>query len=283
MKLIRYGAAGAERPGLVDEDGGLRDLLGEIADIGPETVTPEGLDRLRALDPADLPQVAGSPRLGPPLGNIAKIVCVGRNYADHVEEMGFDIPTEPVIFVKAISALCGPTDPIIKPKTATKLDYEVELAVIFGRRAQNVTEAKALDYVAGYALMNDVSERGFQRERGGGTTKGKSADTFGPLGPWLVTADEAGDPQSLKLWTDVNGERRQDCTTAEMIFPVAHLIAYISEFMSFNPGDVLSTGSPHGVATAFDPPRWLNPGDVIEQGIENLGAQRHDIVEFSAG
>ncbi len=283
MKLARYGESGAEKPALVDSGGGLRDLSGEIADITPEILTPDGLARLKVLDPDSLPVVEGEPRLGPPVGNIPKIVCIGQNYEDHVKEMGYDMPSEPVIFVKAISALTGPADPIMKPRTATKLDYEVELAVIIGQCVQNVSPADALDCVAGYALMNDVSERAFQRERGGGTTKGKSADTFGPLGPWLVTADDVGDPQALKLWTDVNGERRQDSTTAKMIFSVADLIAYVSEFMSLNPGDVLSTGSPHGVANAFKPPRFLKPGDVIEQGIEKLGTQRHDIVDFRTG
>ena len=224
--------------------------------------------------------MAGTPRLGPPVADIGKIVCVGQNYVDHVQEMGYDMPGQPVIFIKVNSALCGPADPIIKPKTATKLDWEIELAVIFGQRADNVTEDAALGCVAGYALMNDVSERAFQRERGGGTTKGKSADTFGPLGPWLVTADEICDPQALALRTDINGKRFQDSSTAKMIFPVKHLIAYVSEFMSLNPGDVLSTGSPHGVANSVEPPAFLNVGDVIEMEIEGLGAQRHDVVAW---
>ncbi len=278
MKLVRYGAAGAEKPGLIDPAGAMRDLSGEIADITPDALAPDALDRLRALDAGALPPVPGRPRLGPPVGGIGKIVCVGQNYVDHVEEMGYDMPAEPVIFIKANSALSGPTDPIVKPKTSTKLDWEIELAVVFGRRARNVAEHAALDHVAGYALMNDVSERAFQRERGGGTTKGKSADSFGPLGPWLVTADEVGNPQALGLRTDINGVRRQDSSTAKMIFPVAHLIAYVSEFMSLNPGDVLSTGSPHGVAASVDPPAWLNAGDVVEMEIEGLGAQRHDII-----
>ena len=211
------------------------------------------------------------------------MVCVGQNYVDHVREMGYDMPTEPVIFIKANSALCGPGDAIVKPKTATRLDWEVELAVVIGTRADNVTADAALGHVAGYALMNDVSERAFQRQRGGGTTKGKSADTFAPLGPWLVTADEVGDPQALALWTDINGVRRQDSSTAQMIFPVSQLIAYVSEFMPLNAGDVLSTGSPHGVAGSIDPPAWLNPGDVVEMGIEGLGAQRHDVVAWDGG
>ncbi len=280
MKLVRYGYVGAEKPGLIDGAGHLRDLSGEVADITPEVLAPATLDRLRALDTDSLPRVAVTPRFGPPVADIGKIVCVGQNYVDHVQEMGYDMPGQPVIFIKANSALTGPTDPIVKPKNATKLDWEIELAVIFGRRADNVSEDDALGYVAGYALMNDVSERAFQRERGGGTTKGKSADSFGPLGPWLVTADEVGDPQALALRTDINGKRFQDSTTAKMIFPVKHLIAYVSEFMSFNPGDVLSTGSPHGVANSVDPPAFLNAGDVIEMEIEGLGAQRHVVVAW---
>lgn len=280
MKLVRYGEKGAERPGLIDGNGGLRDLSAEIEDITPETLAPPMLDRLRGLDPDRLPQVAGDPRLGVPVGGIPKIVAIGQNYLNHILEMGYEPPDEPVIFVKAISSLCGPTDPIIKPKTATKLDYEVEMAAIIGRTAVNVSEAEALDYVAGYALMNDGSERAFQRERAGGTTKGKSADTLGPLGPWLVTADEVGDPQNKRLWTRVNGEERQDGNTSDMVFGVAQLIAYVTEFMSLQPGDVLTTGSPHGVAAGFDPPKWLQPGDVVEMGIDGLGEQRHDIVEF---
>ncbi len=282
MKLVRYGEAGAEKPGLIDGSGALRDLSGEIDDITPDVLAPAALDRLRTLDAAALPEVGGDPRLGPPVGGIGKIVCVGQNYVDHVQEMGYDMPDQPVIFIKANSALCGPTDPIVKPRTATKLDWEIELAVIFGQRADNVAEDAALGHVAGYALMNDVSERAFQRERGGGTTKGKSGDSFGPLGPWLVTADEVGDPQALAMRTDINGKRFQDSNTSKMIFPVRHLIAYVSEFMSFNPGDVLSTGSPHGVAASVDPPAFLDAGDLVEMEIEGLGAQRHDVVAWRA-
>jgi 2,4-diketo-3-deoxy-L-fuconate hydrolase len=280
MKLVRYGEKGAERPGLIDENGALRDLSGEVEDITPETLAPAMLDRLRGLEAGALPAVAGNPRLGVPVGNIPKIVAIGQNYLNHIKEMGYEPPDEPVIFVKAISSLCGATDPIIKPKTATKLDYEVEMAAIIGRTAINVSEADALDYVAGYALMNDGSERAFQREREGGTTKGKSADTLGPLGPWLVTADEVPDPQNMRLWTRVNGEARQDGNTNDMVFGFAQLIAYVTEFMSLRPGDVLTTGSPHGVAAGFDPPKWLQPGDVVEMGIDGLGQQRHEIVPF---
>ena len=280
MKLVRYGERGAERPGLIDGNGTLRDLSGEIEDITPETLAPAILDRLRGLDADALPEVGGNPRLGVPVGGIPKIVAIGQNYLNHIKEMGYQPPDEPVIFVKAISSLCGATDPIIKPKTSTKLDYEVEMAAIIGRTAINVTEAEALDYVAGYALMNDGSERAFQRERAGGTTKGKSADTLGPLGPWLVTSDEVGDPQNKNLWTRVNGAARQAGNTNDMVFGFAQLIAYVTEFMSLQPGDVLTTGSPHGVAAGFDPPKWLQPGDVVEMGIDGLGEQRHEIVEF---
>ena len=280
MKLVRYGERGAERPGLIDGNGILRDLSGEIEDITPETLAPAMLDQLRGLDPDALRQVAGNPRLGVPVGGIPKIVAIGQNYLNHIREMGYEPPAEPVIFLKAISSLSGPTDPIVKPKTSTKLDYEVEMAAIIGRTAVNVSEAEALEHVAGYALMNDGSERAFQGERAGGTTKGKSADSFGPLGPWLVTADEVDDPQNMRLWTRVNGEARQDGNTSDMVFGFAQLIAYVTEFVSLRPGDVLTTGSPHGVAAGFDPPKWLQPGDVVEMGIDGLGEQRHEIVEF---
>ncbi|MBT5047313.1 MAG: fumarylacetoacetate hydrolase family protein [Rhodospirillaceae bacterium] len=280
MKLARFGERGAERPGLIDDNGTLRDLSGEIEDITPQTLAPAMLDRLRGLDAASLPAVTGEPRMGVPVGGIPKIVAIGQNYLDHIKEMGYEPPAEPVIFVKAISSLCGATDPVIKPKTSTKLDYEVEMAAVIGRTAINVSEAEALDYVAGYALMNDGSERAYQREREGGTTKGKSADTLGPLGPWLVTADEVGDPQNVRLWTKVNGEDRQDGHTSNMVFGFAQLIAYVTEFMSLQPGDVLTTGSPHGVAAGFNPPKWLQPGDIVEMGADGLGTQRHEIVAY---
>ena len=280
MKLVRWGERGAEHPGMIDGNGALRDLSGEIEDITPEILAPAMLDRLRGLEAEALPVVAGKPRFGVPVGGIPKIVAIGQNYLNHIKEMGYEPPDEPVIFVKAISSLCGATDPIIKPKTSTKLDYEVEMAAIIGRTAVNVSEADALEYVAGYALMNDGSERAFQRERAGGTTKGKSADTLGPLGPWLVTSDEVPDPQNMRLWTRVNGEARQDGNTNDMVFGFAQLIAYVTEFMSLQPGDVLTTGSPHGVAAGLNPPKWLQPGDVVEMGVDGLGEQRHEIVAF---
>lgn len=280
MKLVRYGQSGGERPGLIDGEGTLRDLSGELEDITPGTLAPAVLDRLRGLDAGRLAAVPGAPRLGVPVAGIRKIVAVGQNYLDHIREMGYEPPAEPVVFIKATSALCGATDPIVRPRTSTQLDYEVELAAIIGRTAVNVTEERALDHVAAWAVMNDGSERAWQRERGGGTTKGKSADTLGPLGPWLVTADEVENPQALRLWTRVNSEPRQDGTTENMVFGVARLIAYVSEFMSLQPGDVLTTGSPHGVAAGFEPPKWLQPGDILEMGIDGLGAQRHEIVAY---
>ena len=278
MKLVRYGDSGFEKPGLIDEHGALRDLSGVLPDINPKTITPEGIAEIAAIEFSALPKVDGSPRFGFPVAGIPKIVAIGQNYMNHILEMGYTPPDEPVIFIKAISSLTGPYGPMIKPKTSTKFDYEVEMAALIGTTAINVSEEDALNHVAGYAIMNDGSERAFQRERSGGTTKGKSADTFGPLGPWLVTADEFGDPQAKRIWTRVNGEDRQNGNTSDMVFGVARLISYVSEFMSLNPGDVLTTGSPHGVAAGFDPPKWLQVGDIIEMGIDGLGEQRHEVV-----
>ena len=278
MKLVRYGGIGFEKPGLIDEHGALRDLSGVLPDINPKTITPEGIAEIAAIEFSALPKVDSSPRFGFPVAGIPKIVAIGQNYMNHILEMGYTPPDEPVIFIKAISSLTGPYDPMIKPKTSTKFDYEVEMAALIGITAINVSEEDALNHVAGYAIMNDGSERAFQRERSGGTTKGKSADTFGPLGPWLVTADEFGDPQAKRIWTRVNGEDRQNGNTSDMVFGVARLISYVSEFMSLNPGDVLTTGSPHGVAAGFDPPKWLQVGDIIEMGIDGLGEQRHEVV-----
>ncbi len=280
MKLVRYGRPGAERPGLIDPDGSLRDLSRVVADLTPAALTPASLRRLRGLNLARLPTVRGRPRLGCPLAGIGKMVCIGLNYTDHALEVGLELPKEPLLFIKASSAICGPDDPIVRPRGAVKLDYEVELGVVIGRDARDVDETDALRYVAAYCLVNDVSERGFQMEHGGTTTKGKSADTFGPVGPWLVTADEVGDPQALALWTTVNGERRQDGNTAKMIFAVQYLVAYVSRFMSLRAGDVISTGTPAGVGHGRKPPRYLQPGDVVEMGITGLGTQRHRVVEF---
>ena len=280
MKLVRYGRPGAERPGLIDPDGSLRDLSRVVADLTPAALTPASLRRLRGLNLARLPTVRGRPRLGCPLAGIGKMVCIGLNYTDHALEVGLELPKEPLLFIKASSAICGPDDPIVRPRDAVKLDYEVELGAVIGRDARYVDETDALRYVAAYCLVNDVSERGFQMEHGGTTTKGKSADTFGPVGPWLVTADEVGDPQALALWTTVNGERRQDGNTAKMIFAVQYLVAYVSRFMSLRAGDVISTGTPAGVGHGRKPPKYPQPGDVVEMGITGLGTQRHRVVEF---
>ena len=279
MKLVRFGRAGQERPGLIDGDGVLRDLTRVVKDITPEVLTPSGLRRLRGVAAARLPVVRGRPRLGCPLAGLGTMVCIGLNYTDHAAEVGMALPNEPTLFIKAPSAVCGPDDPTVRPRGAAKLDYEVELAAVIGREARHVDEGKALSHVAGYCIVDDVSERAFQMERGGTTTKGKSADGFGPVGPWLVTADEVGDPQALELWTRVNGERRQQGTTAKMIFTVASLVAYVSRFMSLRPGDLISTGTPAGVGHGFKPPRYLQPGDVVELGITGLGVQRHRVVE----
>jgi 2-keto-4-pentenoate hydratase/2-oxohepta-3-ene-1,7-dioic acid hydratase in catechol pathway len=279
MKLVRYGRPGQEKPGLVDADGVLRDLARVVKDITPAVLTPAGLKRLRGVKTSRLPAVRGTPRLGCPLAGIGKMVCIGLNYTDHAEEVGMALPKEPTVFIKAPSALCGPDDATVRPRGAAKLDYEVELAAVIGRDGRNIEAGQALRHVAAYCIVDDVSERAFQMEHGGTTTKGKSADTFGPVGPWLVTADEVGDPQALELWTTVNGERRQHGTTARMIFAVAALVAYVSRFMSLRAGDLISTGTPAGVGHGFKPPRYLQPGDVVELGIAGLGVQHHRVVE----
>jgi 2,4-diketo-3-deoxy-L-fuconate hydrolase len=279
MRLVRYGRAGAEKPGLVDGEGTLRDLSRVVRDVTLALLAPAGLRRLRALKVARLPAVKGRPRLGCPLAAIGKMVCIGLNYTDHAEEVGLPLPTEPTVFIKAPSAISGPHDAIVRPRDAVKLDYEVELAVVIGREARYVDEARALAHVAGYCIVNDVSERAFQMEHGGTTTKGKSADTFGPVGPWLVTADEIPDPQALRLWTRVNNQPRQDGHTRHMVFPVRALVAYVSRFMSLQPGDLISTGTPAGVGHGAKPPRYLQPGDVVEMGIERLGVQRHVVTD----
>ena len=278
MKLVRYGRAGAEKPGLIDGKGVLRDLSRVVKDITPDVIAPAGLKRLRAVNVERLPVVRGRPRLGCPLAGIGKIVAIGLNYTDHAREVGLELPKEPLLFIKATSALNGPHDPIVRPREAVKLDYEVELAAVIGRDARDVSEADALKHVAAYCIVNDVSERAFQMERGGTTTKGKSADTFAPIGPWLVTADEVAEPQKLDVWTTVNGEHRQRGSTANMIFTVRELVAYVSRFMSLRAGDVLSTGTPAGVAHGMKPPRYLEPGDVVEMGITGLGTQKSRVV-----
>jgi len=280
MKLVRYGRNGAEKPGLIDAEGKLRDLSRVVEDITPDVLRPSELRKLRAVKPARLPLVKGKPRLGCPLTGIGKIVCIGLNYTDHAAEVGRPLPSEPTVFLKANSSITGPYDPIVRPKDAVKLDYEVELVAVIGKAARNVDEVQAFGHVAAYCLMDDVSERAFQIEHGGDTTKGKSCDTFAPIGPWLVTADEVTDPQGLAVWTTVNGERRQNGNTKNMVFPVRRLIAYVSRFMSLQVGDLLSTGTQSGVGHGAKPPHYLQPGDVIEMGIDSLGTQRHVVVEW---
>ena len=278
MKLVRWGRAGAEKPGVIDTAGAVRDLSRVVKDITADVLSPAGLKRLRGLKLERLPLVRGRPRLGCPLAGIGKMVCIGLNYSDHAREVGRPAPDEPTLFIKANSAINGPHDPIVRPPGAAKLDYEVELAAVIGRDARNVSEADAMKHVVAYTIVDDVSERAFQMERGGTTTKGKSADTFAPIGPWLVTADEVGDPQALEVWTTVNGESRQRGHTKEMIFSVCALVAYVSQFMSLRAGDLISTGTPAGVAHGMKPPRYLQPGDVVEMGITKLGGQKNKIV-----
>jgi len=278
MKLVRYGRAGAEKPGLIGEDGAVRDLSRVVKDITPDVLSPLGLKRLRTAAARRLPVVPGRPRLGCPISGIGKLVCIGLNYTDHAQEVGLPLPDEPLLFIKANSAISGPGDVIGRPRGAVKLDYEVELGAVIGRDARNVREADAMKHVAAYCIVDDVSERAFQMEHGGTTTKGKSADTFAPIGPWLVTADEVRDPQSLEVWTTVNGESRQRGSTANMIFPVRQLVAYVSRFMSLRAGDIISTGTPAGVAHGMKPPRYLQPGDVVAMGITGLGEQKNRVV-----
>ena len=279
MKLVRYGRAGAEKPGLIDADGKLRDLSRVVKDITPAALSPAGLKKLRDVKVARLPVVSGRPRFGAPLAGIGKMVCIGLNYTDHAAEVGMALPKEPTLFIKAPSAVCGPDDPIVRPRGAAKLDYEVELGVVLGRDARYVDEAQALGYIAGYCLVNDVSERAFQMEREGTTTKGKSCDSFAPIGPWLVTADEIRDPHALEVWTKVNGETRQHGQTKDLIFGIAKLVSYVSHFMSLRAGDLISTGTPAGVAHGMKPPRYLQPGDVVEMGITGLGMQRNRVIQ----
>ncbi len=279
MKLVRYGPPGHEKPGIVDAAGRLRDLSAHMKEIDAAWLAAEGISGLASIDVSALPLVTGEPRLGPCLVGMSKIIGVGLNYSDHAEEAGLKAPPEPILFTKATTSLNGPHDDVVSPRGATKLDWEVELAVIVGRTARYVEQADALDHVAGYAVINDVSERVFQNERSGGWMKGKSADTFAPLGPWLVTRDEVADPQDLSLWLDVNGVREQEGSTSKMIFGVAFLVSYISQFMTLLPGDVIATGTPPGVGLGKKPtPRFLKPGDVMELSVEGLGRQRQRVV-----
>ena len=277
MKLLRHGPKGAEKPGLVDAAGQVRDLSGVLADITAATLSPQGLDRLRALDPTQLPLVDKPGRLAPPWSGMSKFVCVGLNYADHAAEAGMALPKEPILFLKANNALVGCNDPVVLPQDSVKGDWEVELGVVIGSKARYVTEADALKHVAGYCVVNDVSEREYQLERGGQWDKGKGCDTFGPVGPWMVTADEVADPQRLAMWLDVNGQRCQTGNTSTMIFGVAQLVSYISRFMTLLPGDLISTGTPPGVGSGRKPPVYLKAGDVMRLGIAGLGEQQQTV------
>jgi 2-keto-4-pentenoate hydratase/2-oxohepta-3-ene-1,7-dioic acid hydratase in catechol pathway len=281
MKLLRYGNVGEERSAIVDTEGNVRDLSGAAGDITGATLMPESLEKLRKINPKDLPLVAGTPRIGACVSGVGKFICIGLNYSDHAAESGMAVPAEPVVFMKATSAICGPYDDVMIPRGGEKTDWEVELGVVIGKEARYVTEREALSHVAGYCVVNDVSERAFQLEGTGQWVKGKSADTFGPIGPWLVTADEVPDPQSLNLWLEVDGRRYQDGSTATMVFGVAHLVSYLSRFMSLQPGDILSTGTPPGVGLGQKPPVYLRPGNVMRLGIEGLGEQRQTVVPCS--
>ena len=278
MKLVRFGPENEEKPGIVAADGSVRDLSSVVADISGGTLSDGGLKQIASVDPMTLPNAPADHRLGACVANIGKCICIGLNFADHAAESGHDVPPEPVIFMKASSAMCGPNDDIYIPRGSKKTDWEVELAVIIGTKAKYVSEDDAMDYIAGYAVANDVSEREFQAERAGQWTKGKSCDRFGPLGPWLVTRDEIPDPQNLKMWLKVNGETRQDGSSSTMVYGVAHLVSYLSQFMTLHPGDVISTGTPPGVGLGMKPQQFLSAGDVVELGIEGLGVQKQTFV-----
>lgn len=277
MKLLRVGPIGQERPAMLHEDGTIRDLSDVVDDIAGDTLLPEGLGNLRGLDAGKLPVLEEGTRIGACVGRTGKFVCIGLNYADHAEESGMAVPEEPVIFMKATSAICGPNDDVILPPGAKKGDWEVELGVVIGKEAKNVSEAQALEHVAGYCVINDVSERAFQLEHGGQWVKGKSVDTFGPTGPWLVTRDEVTDPANLPMWLELNGEKVQDGSTKTMVFGVAHVVSYLSRYMSLQPGDIISTGTPPGVGFGMTPPKYLKAGDEMRLGIEGLGEQ-HQVV-----
>ena len=279
MKLLRYGSPGKEKPGLIDDSGTIRDLSGLVDDISEENLLPENLENLRNADTSSLPEVKDEPRLGPCIGKIGKFICIGLNYSDHAEETGGTVPPEPIIFAKFNSAICGPNDDVVIPRNSTKTDWEVELGVVIGKPAKYVDQKNALDHVAGYCVINDVSEREFQIKRSGQWVKGKSCDTFGPTGPWLVTPDEVGDPQNLDLWLEVDGKRYQDGNTQTMVYGVEYLIHYLSQFFSLNTGDIISTGTPPGVGMGQKPePIYLRPGQSMHLGVENLGTQTQRVV-----
>ncbi len=280
MKLVRYGRPGKEKPGLIDAQGQLRDLSAVLTDIGPGQLGDPALARLRKLATDKLPLVKGTPRLGCPVAGIGKFIAIGLNYADHAAEAGMPIPAEPIVFMKATNCIQGPDDPVMLPKGSRKTDWEVELGVVMGAMARHVSQKEALKCVAGYCTVNDVSERAFQIERGGTWDKGKGCDTFGPIGPWLVTRDEVGNPQRLGLWLDLNGTRMQTGSTRTMVFGVAKIVSYVSQFMTLMPGDVITTGTPPGVGMGMKPPVYLKPGDIMTLGVEGLGAQRQVVVPF---
>jgi len=283
MKLLRVGAPGLEKPAILHADGTYRDLSTIVPDLSGDVLTPAGLERIRAVDPASLPVLDAGARIGPCVGQVGKFICIGLNYADHAAETGSRIPTEPIIFMKATSAIIGPDDDVIIPKNAKKPDWEVELGVVIGKEARYVEEQDALSHVAGYCVVNDVSERHFQTERGGQWDKGKGCDTFGPIGPWLVTADDVPDPQNLKMWLDIDGHRYQNGSSKTMIFTVAQCVSYVSQFMSLQPGDIISTGTPPGVGMGIKPePVWLKPGNVMRLGVEGLGEQTQNVKAYSA-
>ncbi|MEO7009578.1 MAG: fumarylacetoacetate hydrolase family protein [Caldimonas sp.] len=282
MKLMRHGAKGAEKPAIVDDHGRVHDLSGALPDITTQTLMPQNLDRLRRLDLASLPLVAQPGRVAPPWSGMGKFICIGLNYSDHAAETGSPVPKEPIIFMKPTSALVGCNDPVVLPKGSVKGDWEVELGVVIGSMARYVSEADALKHVAGYCVVNDVSEREYQMERGGTWDKGKGCDTFGPVGPWMVTADEVADPQQLALWLDVNGKRCQNGNTKTMIFGVAQLVSYVSRFMTLYPGDLIATGTPPGVGLGMKPPTFLKAGDEIHLGIAHLGEQRQRVYAWDA-
>ena len=280
MKLVRYGNPGKEKPGLIDAEGKLRDLSAIVKDIGPDQLGDAAIAKLRKTKVDKLPLVKGKPRLGSPVANVGKFIAIGLNYADHAAESGLPVPKEPVVFMKANSCIQGPNDPVMLPKGSVKTDWEVELGVVIGTRARYVSQKSALDYVAGYCTINDISEREYQIERGGTWDKGKGCDTFGPLGPWLVTRDEIENPQKLAMWLDLNGQRVQTGSTKTMIFSVAKIVSYVSQFMTLMPGDVITTGTPPGVGMGMKPPLYLKKGDVMTLGIEGLGEQRQEVLPF---
>ena len=279
MRLVRYGEVNAEKPGILDDQGGIRDLSSIVDDISPATVEAGELERIASIDPSNLPRVEGSPRLGPCVGQIGKFVCIGLNYTDHAKESGMPIPTEPIVFMKTTSAISGPNDNIELIRGSVKTDWEVELGIVIGAHTKYVSQENALDHVAGYCVVNDVSERQWQLEQGGQWIKGKSGDTYGPIGPWLVTRDEVPDPQNLDMWLEVNDKRHQDGNTRTMIFPVSQIISYLSQCMSLQAGDIIATGTPPGVGHGMKPPVYLQPGDVVRLSVEGLGLQQQQVVD----